>query len=95
MMKVFEILNADVQPISESQIIDRLKKFNWKYEFSENSTVVRRCQRELELLENQIYKMWKSNPQKAVNIWNSYSGEGSSDLSVTPSFIFRLQAQDR
>lgn len=93
-MRVFEILREDAGELNEAQITERLKSFNWKYEFSNNMEVFKRGQRELELLENQVFKLWKKNPSEAVRIWNTYSAEGSADKTVTPSFIFRLQAQD-
>lgn len=92
-MKVFEILR-DVQNVTEQQIIDRMSKFDWKYEFSDNIYRMATGRRELELIENQIYQLWKQNPNRAAEIWNEYSPEGQENKSIQPSFIFRLQAQE-
>jgi hypothetical protein len=92
-MKVFEILRSDVPNITEQEIIEQLKHFNWKYEFSDDSSVVKKGEKQLEMLENIVYKFWKENPKKAVQLWNTYSS-GSANLTTTPSFIFRLQAQE-
>lgn len=93
-MKVFEILRNDVTAVTEQQIIERLKSFDWKYEWSEDTRRTARGEKELELLENMVYRLWKTNPAKAVQIWNENT-PGTSDKTVTPSFIFRLQAQEK
>jgi len=94
-MKVFEILRNDITAVTEQQIIDRLKAFNWKYEFSESASVVQKGEKELELLENMIYRLWKTNPEKAVQIWSEHAPGYSGQTTVVPSFIFRLQSQDQ
>lgn len=93
-MKVFEIFRNDVEEVSEQHIIDRIKKFDWKYEFSEDISKLAWGNRELELIENLVYKFWKKNPEQAVAIWNENSPESPQDKSITPSFILRLQSQD-
>lgn len=92
-MKVFEILRSDIPALTEEQIIGRLKTFDWKYEFSEDSRRVMKGERELEVLENIVYRLWKTNPDRAVQIWNEHS-PGSARSTTVPSFIFRLQAQE-
>ncbi len=93
-MKVFEILRNDITAITEQQIIDRLKAFDWKYEFSEDSRKVQKGEKELEILENLIYRLWKTSPEKAVKIWNENTPGFSGQTTIVPSFIFRLQSQE-
>jgi hypothetical protein len=90
-MKVFEVFHKDLASISEEEMISKLKTFNWNYEYQPN---IKKSLKELELLENFIYQMWKKNPERAIKIWNENTPFASSDKSVVPSFIFRLQAQD-
>jgi hypothetical protein len=92
-MKVFEILRSDIPALTEEQIVSRLKTFDWKYEFSEDARRVMKGERELEVLENVVYRMWKTNPDRAIQIWNEHS-PGSAGSTAIPSFIFRLQAQE-
>lgn len=91
-MKVFEILNRDIPTITESDLINKLKHFNWKYEFSENYIVQLKGKREMELLENQIYGLWKKNPDLAIKLWNEHYPGAQKDS--VPTFIWRLQLQD-
>ena len=93
MMKVFEILRNDIKSVNEAQVITALKAFNWSYEFSENISKITKGNKELELLENQVYQFWKSYPKEAITAWNKYS-YGVDDSETVPSFIFRLQAQE-
>jgi hypothetical protein len=94
-MKVFEILRTDVVMVSEQQIIDRIKNFDWKYEFSEDISRLSWGQRELEIIENMVYQLWKKKPDAAVQIWNEHSLESTKDKTIVPSFILRLQSQDK
>lgn len=93
-MKVFEILRSDIKNISESDIKERMKKFNWNYEFQEDSRSMGKSIKELELIENMIYQLWKKDPENAVKLWNENSPYSAQDKNTVPSFIFRLQAQD-
>lgn len=93
-MKVFELLRNNVAMVTEQQIIDKLRVFDWQYEFSEDARRVSRGSRELELLENMIYNLWKTNPVRAVQIWNENAPGFQSAKVVMPSFIFRLQSQE-
>ena len=93
-MKVFEVLRNDVQPVTEEQVIARLKAFDWRYEFSDDFRRLAHGQREMEILENLVYRLWKQNPENAVHIWNEHCPYVPEDRDVTPSFIFRLQSQD-
>jgi hypothetical protein len=93
-MKVFEILRDDVKSVTEQQVIDRMQAFDWKYEFSDDVTRIAWGGRELELIENMVYQLWKKNPDRAVQIWNEHCPMAPSDKAVAPSFIFRLQAQE-
>jgi hypothetical protein len=92
-MKVFEMLRNDVALLPEQQIIDRLQHFDWKYEFGDDERQIQKGERELEILENLVYRVWKSNPDRALQIWNQNT-PGKSAVPVTPSFIFRLEAQE-
>lgn len=93
-MKVFEILRPDMPALSESQIINKLRSFNWKYEYLDSTFLKNRANDELAIIENAIYKLWKQDKQKAVSLWNTHSGTSPIDKTVTPSFILRLDAQD-
>jgi hypothetical protein len=90
-MKVFEVLRKDLDAISEEEIASRLSRFNWDYEFQPN---LRKNLKELEILENLVYQVWKKNPEKAVQLWNENTPYSQNDKTIVPSFIFRLQAQD-
>jgi len=94
-MKVFEILRNDTPAVTEQQIIDRLKSFDWKYEFSEDARRVEKGNRELEVLENMVYSLWKTSPEKAVKIWNENAPGFKGHTTVVPSFLFRLQQQEK
>jgi len=94
-MKVFEILRNDITAVTEQQIIERLKAFDWKYEFSEDTRKVQKGERELEILENMIYSLWKNTPEKAVKIWNENTPGFQGQTTVVPSFLFRLQQQEK
>ena len=93
-MKVFEVLRTDIAPVAEKSLISRLKSFDWKYEFSNDFMKRAVCEREMESLENQIYQLWKQNPDRAVELWNKYCPYVPEDKNITPSFIFRLQSQE-
>ena len=93
-MKVFEILRNDVPPMTEEQVIARLKAFDWSYEFSDDFRRQAHGRREMEILENLVYRLWKQNPENAVRIWNEHCPYVSEDRNTTPSFIFSLQYQD-
>jgi len=94
-MKVFEILRNDIVAVTEQQIIDRLKAFDWKYEFSEDARKVQKGEKELEILENMVYSLWKTNPEKAVQIWNENAPGFKGQTAIVPSFLFRLQQQEK
>ena len=93
-MKVFEILRNDVAVVTEDAVVERMKRFDWKYEFSDDVTKLAWGQRELELIENMVYQLWKKEPEKTVAMWNTKSPEGSEDKTIVPSFIIRLQEQE-
>lgn len=89
-MKVFEILGPAA--ISEEALIKRLKTFDWKYEFSDDIGRINRGNRDLDLLENAMYEFWKKSPERAIELWNTYSPVGKP--GVIPSFIFRMESQE-
>lgn len=91
-MKVSEILNGDLPVFNEEEIADKLRKFDWKYEFSDDLRRVAMGNKQLEILENQIYQLWKNNPDKAVHIWNVNSQQSHEDKTIIPSFILRRAA---
>ena len=93
-MKVFEILRNDVKVLTEQQVIDRMKRFDWMYEFSDNAAQLSAGNRELELIENMVYQLWKINPDKTVQLWNTHCPDTPTDKTIVPSFILRLKAQD-
>ncbi len=91
-MKVFEVLRKDLTPLPEQELISRLSNFDWKYEFSTSSTEQLRGERELQLLENQVYQLWKQSPERALNLWEEYCPWAPK--GAVPSFIMRLEAQE-
>jgi len=93
-MKVFEVLHTDLPQVSEEQILARLKSFDWQYEFAEDFRRISSGNRELELLENMVYQLWKTQPERAVSIWNEHCQSAPADKTATPSFILRLQLQE-
>ena len=93
-MKVFEILYKHEIAISEEDVANRLKSFDWQYEFSPDLSKIAIGNKQLELLENMVYQIWKKDPVKAVTLWYANTPVGTSDASVVPSFILRLAAQD-
>lgn len=91
-MKLFEVLRKDLTPLSERELVARLRDFDWKYEFSQNGKQYKRAEAELELLENQVYLLWKQNPERALALWDAHcpwSAKGG-----VPSFIMRLESQE-
>ena len=91
-MKLFEVLRKDLTPLSERELVGRLRDFDWKYEFSTSSQAQARGEKELQLLENQIYLLWKQEPEKALSLWTSFCPWAVA--GSTPSFIMRLEAQE-
>jgi hypothetical protein len=94
-MKVFEILRDDIKSVTEEQIVERMQRFDWKYEFSDDVSRIATGLREMELIENMVYQFWKQNPEKAVSIWWEHSDGAPEDRTIVPSFILRLQAQEK
>ena len=90
-MKVFEILQQ-CPPVSEENLINSLKGFDWKYEFSDDNRRQQRGHKAMNILENMVFQFWKTDPNRAIELWNSYSPYGKD--GVTPSFIIRLESQD-
>ena len=92
-MKVFEILREDVKTVTEQEVIARMRAFDWNYEFDDSFARQAWGSRELELIENMVYQLWKKDPDVAVKIWNENVNTAPADKTVVPSFIFRLHAQ--
>jgi hypothetical protein len=91
-MKVFELLREDVKAVTEEQVVARMKGFNWKYEFLDDPRKVMYGTRELELIENMVYRLWKQDADIAMKVWHENC---PSSHGVIPSFIYRLQAQEQ
>lgn len=87
-MKVMEILQA--QPVTEENLVTRLKNTDWNYEFAESSSRQRKGHQAMAILEEQMYTFWKKNPDRAVELWVKHSPFGIE--GVTPSFIMRMEA---
>lgn len=97
-MRVFEILRDDVEAVSESVLTEKLATFDWKYEFSDDLNRQSKGLKQLSILENLVYKFWKKEPEKAIELWNKYSGVSKLahfDSECIPSFILRLQSQEK
>ena len=92
-MRVSDILSICF--VEEEQLISKMKRFDWKYEFSENTNHIKKCEQELTLIENSVYQIWKTNPTRAINLWNQYCPIIPEGEFVQPSFIFKLQAQEK
>jgi len=93
-MKVFEILRPEIKPAPKSYIVERMQKFNWKFEFSDEVWKIKDNLREMEVIENLVYQHWKENPDEAVEMWWKYGEKAPFDKTLTPSFILRLKAQE-
>lgn len=91
-MKVFEVLQKDAVSLPEGELEERLSRFDWKYEFADSSYQRAKGQRELELLENQVYQLWKRQPERALELWQAHCPW--SVVGATPSFIRRLEVQE-
>ena len=72
-MKVFEILRDDVKTVTEEEIVERLRRFDWKFEFSEDVSSITAGFLEMELIENMVYQFWKQNPDRAIALWWEHS----------------------
>lgn len=90
-MRVSDIFKE--QQIDESLVEARLKTFDWKYEFSDDLRRVERGQKEMAVLESMVFHFWKTNPEKAVSLWNKYFPVKKQE-NVVPSFIRRLESQE-
>jgi hypothetical protein len=78
-------------PLTEELIIDRIKTADWKYEFSDDERRMRKGHQAMERLEGMVFEYWKENPDKAVELWNTYSPAKAPKKDIVPSFIFRMQ----
>jgi hypothetical protein len=97
-MRVFEILRDDVEAVSEAVLTEKLASFDWKYEYADDLNRQTRGLRQLALLENMVYQFWKQEPDKAIALWNKFSGadkHAGFDAQTMPSFILRLQSQEK
>lgn len=93
-MKVSEVLSTEIPQITEEQILSRIKKIDWRYEFSDDIRRLSSGQREMEMIENSVYEFWKLNPTRAVEIWNEHCPFVPADKTATPVFILRKQLQE-
>lgn len=92
-MKVFEIL--DSKEVTLAEVSERLRQFDWRYEFSENLSRVSRGHKELASLERQVYECWKRNPEATVLAWNESMPDSPADKTTIPSFIINMHARER
>ena len=91
-MKVFEILHGG--PVAADDLATRIRAFDWNCEFSDDLSRFTASRKELGILENQVYQLWKIDPELAVRAWNENVPHPTSDVTATPSFIFRLEAHE-
>jgi hypothetical protein len=95
-MKVIDILpQSSTQIVNEEQLINKMKTVDWNYEFNNNSAQQSKSAKEVDVIENLVYQLWKQKPDKAINIWNKYCPDTPTGEIVTPSFILRFQAQGK
>lgn len=90
---VTKALHKDTN-VSEQQVIERLQGFDWAHDFSNDFVKIATGQREMRVIENLVYKLWKNDPDRAIEIWNTYCPYVSEDKNTIPSFIYRLQFHD-
>ena len=94
-MKVFELLNNNVDEITEEQVANRMKNFDWKYEFSDDVSRITWGIREMQIIESMVYKFYKQKPESAVALWNNMSPMAPADKTVVPSFLIRMKDADK
>lgn len=90
-MKLFDVIREDDRQITEEVLVSRMKSFDWNYEFKEDISRIAAGNSELSIIEGMIYKLWKTDPEAAVRIWNENCPYGSPDKTLLPSFILRRQ----
>lgn len=88
-MKVFEILHD-----APDDLARRIRAFDWNCELTDDLSRFAASRKELGILENQVYQLWKIDPEAAVRAWNENVPHSTLDVTATPSFIFRLEAQE-
>jgi len=93
-MKVFEVLQKDVPDTSLAQLEEKLKTFDWLFDVSDDFKRYAMGKIQLELLENQVYRLWKAEPERAVKLWNDNCQPRLTNPPEVPSFINRLQLQE-
>ena len=89
-MKVSDILQ---NVVTEENLANRLKNFDWKYEFAEDIRRQNRGHKAMMEVEALMYEFWKKNPDRALELWTKYSPYGKP--GVTPSFILRLEQEGK
>lgn len=77
--------------MNRSELINNLKQFDWKHEWSSNDTYRQKQIKRLEQLEAAVFEMWKQEPTEAVKIWNSCTPCQTGSDEQVPSFIMRRQ----
>lgn len=94
-MKVSEVLQDEVVPVTEEQVVARLKTADWRYEFSDDFRRISSGQREMQVIESMVFRFWKQNPDRAIAMWNEHCPFTKDvDKATVPSFIYRLQSQE-
>ena len=89
-MKLNDVIKDDRQ-INEDQLINRIKSFNWNYEFDEDFSKILTGNSELTIIENQLYSLWKSKPGVALRIWKEHCPYAPENVNNLPCFILRRQ----
>jgi hypothetical protein len=92
-MKVIDILpKGAAQNVNEEQLISKMKSVDWNYEFNTNLSKLAKASKEIDVIENLVYQLWKQKPDRAINIWNTFCPDTPNNEIVTPSFLMRFQA---
>lgn len=89
-MKISDVISDVASDISESQVVNALKTVNWGHELSDDVIVFLEGQREMRNVENLVFKFWKQNPDRALQLWHEHCPYVAEQIS-TPSFIYKLK----
>lgn len=92
-MKLFELFGTTAPIVTEELLIEKIKTFDWAYEYSESEWRQREGQKNLQELEEMMYAFWKEKPSEAVKLWNNTAPCGIRDSNVVPEFIVRMSRQ--
>lgn len=91
-MKVFEILKNDTPVPSAKELKNFLSKMDWQYEFSDDSRVITRGAKQMDLAENMLYALYKKDSKKALQIWSECCPWADKlEEGQDPDFITRFK----